>query len=126
MLGSPNECLIRLPDHSNGEGASRNGLGTGWLFFFLLSAPFRYRALASGCLRVLKLIADGNLMIAAPFSLTTMASDDVEKKLPATGSASSVSEHNNNGYYEEDLREPPPESSLHRSLKARQISMIAV
>ncbi|KAF9053622.1 dicarbixylic amino acid permease [Hymenopellis radicata] len=54
-----------------------------------------------------------------------MASDDIEKKLPATGSASSVSE-NNNGYYEEDLHEPPPESSLHRGLKARQISMIAL
>jgi amino acid transporter len=29
-------------------------------------------------------------------------------------------------YYHEDLNEPPKEESLHRSLKARQISMIAV
>lgn len=29
-------------------------------------------------------------------------------------------------YYDENLNEPAPEESLHRGLKARQISMIAV
>ncbi|KAK0503212.1 dicarbixylic amino acid permease [Armillaria luteobubalina] len=51
--------------------------------------------------------------------------EKVEKDIRNT-SASSITSDHNNGYYEEDLHEPPPESTLHRGLKARQISMIAL
>lgn len=50
---------------------------------------------------------------------------DLEKKTSSAPSVASVNDVNN-GFYDEDLREPPAEETLHRGLKARQISMIAV
>ena len=46
---------------------------------------------------------------------------DKEKKFLHDNSASDVTPR-----YDNDLEEPPKEDSLHRGLKARQISMIAV
>lgn len=50
------------------------------------------------------------------------------EKHPKNESSSDVfGRENNEPYYDNDeLNEPPPEDSLHRGLKARQISMIAV
>lgn len=46
-----------------------------------------------------------------------------EEKRNVKGSSSTVADNNN---YDDDLLDPPQEESLHRGLKARQISMIAV
>lgn len=50
---------------------------------------------------------------------------DPEKKDVRDSSASSVA-RSDPLYHDEELVEPPKENSLHRGLKARQISMIAV
>lgn len=51
---------------------------------------------------------------------------DEEKKDFSIVKETSPSASINNAYYDEDLNEPSQDDTLHRGLKARQISMIAV
>lgn len=51
---------------------------------------------------------------------------DLEKKDYAVEAHASDSDVVKNEYYDETLKEPDADKTLHRGLKARQISMIAV
>jgi amino acid permease len=55
-----------------------------------------------------------------------MASASLSEKTTPIVIKSDVSNSEENAFYDEALAEPPKEESLHRGLKARQISMIAV
>lgn len=55
-----------------------------------------------------------------------MASTPPSEKITPMVMKSESSSSEENAFYDEALAEPPKEETLHRGLKARQISMIAV